>query len=133
MSKHLSVSRKADRLRMAALVKDLGHEFDCEIETAAGGSYPGERCIQVSLAAPGGLQVTVKFDGESSLRNTFVLSWHMALCSNVRLDPVRFGEVNPHHFQKATHIAEGFEHLTQVLRRDLAMAKDGSAYQAAVQ
>lgn len=131
MSKTLSVKRQPDRLKMALALTALAESLGCTVERKEGGSYPGPRCIQLALQAPGGLCVTVSLDGDSWQPDTYVLSWHMALDSKNKLAPYPFGgSVNPHHFCKATNVAHGYESLQEQLQRGLVMARDGSAYQA---
>lgn len=118
---------------MAEAVVALAAQYGCKVQQQQGGSYPGPRCIKVDIEAPGGLCVSVEFDGHSVQPDTHVLSWHMALGSEAKLDPQTFGgSVNPHHFRKATYVAEGFRDLMFKLEAGLALCQDGSAYQSPV-
>ncbi len=130
MTKTLSVARKADRQVMAEQVTRLAHKLDCDVERKEGGTYPGERCIVLGLQAKSGLCVSVRFDGGSRQKDTFLLSWNMALDSERKLNPATFGgNVNPYHQRKATYVAEGFEDLLAKLTEGLTMALDGTAYE----
>ena len=127
----LSVKRKADRIKMASLVAELAVRYGCQVTRSEGGTYPGQRCIELYLRAPGGLCVRVALNGDSALGDDHVLSWHMASDSEARLCPARFGgNVNPHHQRKATYIGSGFCHTLKMLERGLALAQDGGAYAA---
>lgn len=131
MTKELSVKRQADRLKMAQALTQLALDHDCTVQRTQGGTYPGPRCIQLALRAPGGLSVTVNLDAASWQPDTYVLNWHIASDSDRKLAPYPFGgSVNPHHFCKATYVAQGFKHLVEQLRKGLEMAKNGTAYQA---
>lgn len=130
MSQELSERRAADRRKMAEAVSALALQYDCKVERTEGGTYPGPRCIKLGIEAPGGLCVTVELDGNSVQPDVHVLSWHMALGVDARLEPQVFGgNVNPHHFRKATYVAEGFRDLMFKLESGLALCQDGSAYQ----
>jgi hypothetical protein len=127
----LSERRAKDRQQMAAAVVELARRYDCEIERREGNAWPGPRCIQVALTAPGGLQVTAEFDGASCQPDVHVLSWHMSLDSEAKLNPATFGgDVNPHHFRKATYVGYGFAQMMSELERGLRMCHQGTAYQA---
>ncbi len=129
MTRELKVTRKADRLKMAIAVEGVAERFGCTIEKREGGLYPGPRCMQLSLQGPGGLCVTVSLDGDTTLKDSFLLSWHMALDSRNELDAATFGGgVNPHHRRKATHLAQGFEDLLARLARGFELAASGKAY-----
>jgi hypothetical protein len=122
----LSEKRAADRKTMADAV--------AELVTACGATYkredhPDRREVWLDITAPGGLELTVDFDGNSIQPDIHVLSWHMSHESPNRLNNATFGgNVNPHHKCKATYIAEGFEDLCRQLTSGLLMAKDGTAY-----
>ncbi len=129
MTRELKVTRKADRLKMAVAVEGVAERFGCTVDKREGGLYPGPRCMQLSLQGPGGLCVTVSLDGDTSLKDCFLLSWHMALDSRNELDAATFGGgVNPHHRRKATHLAQGFEDLLARLERCFSLAASGRAF-----
>ncbi|KWU26352.1 hypothetical protein AS149_25520 [Burkholderia cenocepacia] len=58
-----------------------------------------------------------------------MLSWNIHYESNARLNDATFGgNVNPHHKQKATYVAYGFDELCECLRRGLMLAASGEAF-----
>lgn len=117
--------RKADREFMLAAVITMAERLGVAHEERE----PLGTEISTLLCAPGGLSVRVDFDGNSCQPDVHVLSWHMDWKSEKRLNNGTFGgNVNPHHKQKATYIASGFEDLMAKLERGLTMAIDGSAY-----
>lgn len=122
----LSEKRAGDRVKMANAIAELvvgcGATFERE-------DHPDRREIWLKVTAPGGLQVTVDFDGNSIQPNVHVLSWHMHYESKKLLNDATFGgNVNPHHKQKATYVAYGFDDLCHQLSLGLIKAKNGSAY-----
>lgn len=122
----LSEKRAADRTTMAdavaALVLECGATYERE-------DHPDRREVWLDIKAPGGLELTVDFDGNSIQPDVHVLSWHMNHESPNKLNDATFGgNVNPHHKCKATYIARGFDDLCMQLRSGLLMAKDGTAY-----
>lgn len=128
-TKPLSVKRTADRTRMALHAQELILACGATFERSEGGDYPGPRCVQLKVRAPGGLCVTVEFDGDSCQPDVYVLSWHIDIGSDAQLSNAVFGgAVNPHHLRKATYIASGFEDLCAKLKSGLQKAADGSAY-----
>lgn len=118
----LTERRKADREEMARQIRALCAELGAEVDETA---LP--RGVAIEIEAPGGLCVHVLFEGDSCQPDVHVIPWFTR--SGARLVPA-FGEVNPHHFGKATHVAHGSEALLAELRRGLSMACDGTAYQA---
>ena len=125
----LSERSALDRQKMASHLEPLIAECNATFERREGGNYPGPKAVQLSIAGAGGLQLTVTFDGDSCQPNVYVMSWHMAIGAHLKLNDATFGgNVNPHHKQKATYVARGFEDLCRQLRSGLMMAKDGSAY-----
>lgn len=128
-TKILSERRAPDRQKMALSLEQLIAECGATFERRDGGSYPGPKAIEIYIKGAEGLSVSVTFDGETCRPDVYVLAWHMALYADKKLNDATFGgNVNPHHKQKATYIAHGFEDLCQQLRKGLMMAKDGSAY-----
>jgi len=129
--KPLSERRTPDRVKMAAAVEELISDHGCTFTRSEGGTYPGPKCVQLRLTAPGGLELTVAFNGGSWQPNVYVLSWHMSTHSPKLLNEATFGgSVNPHHKRKATYVAHGFDDLYQQLKKGLTMAQDGTAYLA---
>ena len=126
---NLSESRAPDRKKMAAAIEQLVVECGSTFTRQEGGSYPGPQCISIYIEAPQGLNLRVNFDGKSPQLNVYVLSWNMASRATRLLNNATFGgNVNPHHFSKATYVAYGFDDLCRQLRSGLLRAKDGSAY-----
>lgn len=125
----LTERRKADREKMAAEVSALAISLGAKVEISNPAPL-SPRGIWVEIEAPGGLSVTVDFDGQSCQPDVHVISWHMRPARNkARLAPCfPGGDVNPFHRQKATYIARGFDELCAHLREVLAMARDGSIY-----
>lgn len=124
----LSETRKADRAKIALLVSDLLTELKVDHKWTREGfdeAYPKAHVI--SIMAPEGLCVRVELDGDSCQPNVHVLPWHFDLKSDTCFDN-RFGDINPHHFQKATLVAYGTQGLLDHLRRQLTMALDGTAF-----
>ncbi|KWT98133.1 MULTISPECIES: hypothetical protein [unclassified Variovorax] len=125
----LTVLRKGDRELMAKGVEKLVRDCGATSTRREGGEYPGPRGIHVEIDTPRGLQVTVYFNGYSSQPDVYVLSWHMDLESDDTLSPAIFGgNVNPHHFRKATYVAHGYDDLCEKLRKGLDMAISGVAF-----
>lgn len=132
-TKQLSERRKADRETMATRVMEIAAECGTAAERLGEGDCDARNEAVVKLVAPGGLCLTVDFDGKSIQPDVFVMSWHMHYKSNNLLNEGTFGgNVNPHHFAKATYIGNGFDDLCVKLRAGLMMCADGSAYQQPV-
>lgn len=128
-TKQLSARRTKDLAEMARRVASLVTTCGATFECTEGGDYPGPRAIQLYVRAARGLCVRVEFDGDSAQPDTHVLSWHMDLESEARLSNARFGgNVNPHHMQKATYTACGFDALCERLQFGLELAKSGAAF-----
>jgi hypothetical protein len=125
----LTERRAADRKTMADAVEKLILACGATCTRLEGGGYPGPRAIQLDLVAPGGLELSVDFDGDSCQPDVYVLSWHMGLHATLRLNNATFGgDVNACHQRKATYIARGFDDLCTQLKAGLLMAQDGTAY-----
>jgi hypothetical protein len=124
-----SERRAADRKKMATAIEQLVVECGSTFTREEGGAYPGPHVININITSPGGLELTVDFDGKSPQPNVHVLSWHMGFKANKRLNNATFcGDVNQAHFRKATYVARGFDDLCVQLRAGLLMCKDGTAY-----
>lgn len=119
----LTERRKADREEMARQIRALCVELGAEIER----TEEPPRGFLLRIETPGGLCAWVGLSGDSLQPDVHVIPWHTR--GAARLVPA-FGEVNPYHFGKATHVAHGWPALLANLRRGLTMARDGSAYQA---
>ncbi len=128
----LSERRKADRERMAADVAALARELGARVEISNPAPL-SPRGIWVEIEAPGGLSVTVDFDGQSCQPDVHVVSWHMRPVRNKARLASCFpgGDVNPFHRQKASYIARGFDELAAHLREVLSMALAGTIYMPA--
>lgn len=127
----LTMTRKADRAKMAVIIADLARSLGAEAvihPDDPNGLYDG-RLTRVAVTAARGLKVSVDFNGKSWQPDIYVLSWHMDLDTDACLDD-SFGNINPFHFRKATYTADGFEHLKEQLSRGLRKAADGSAFNA---
>lgn len=127
----LTERRKADRERMACELIAIAAQHGAAVDRLDDDA----RGIHLTIDAPGGLSVRLSLDGASCQPDTHVIPWHIGLDLprgpvNVRLDPA-FGEVNPYHFCKATHVARGWPALFANIDRGLRMAADGSAYRVA--
>lgn len=124
---NLSETRKADRQKMAEMVIKLARRLGAKADfNEVFKDHPSE--VWVDIEAPGGLQLTIDFDGKSWQPNTYVLSWHMAYDSPRRLSPDYWPSLNTVHFLKATDVARGFDELANTLAVRLAAAASGSAY-----
>lgn len=138
----LSVKRKADREKMAAelekLITESGAHF---VRREPAPVFPGERCIMLSLTFKG-LNVSIDIDGKDIHDGGFLLSWHMNgggfpwLGDGRGTQPGRklaasfsSGNVNTHHWHKATDYANDFEDLKALLVNRLRKVADGSAFQ----
>lgn len=126
----LTVTRKADRKKMAAIIYDLATSLGAEavIKPEDPASSFDSRRTVVGITAARGLKVGVSFDGGTSQPDVWVLSWHVDIDYDTCLDDGFGGQVNPHHFAKATYVAYGFDHLKEQLARGLSKAADGSAF-----
>jgi hypothetical protein len=123
--RELSEHRKADREKMADQLTELAIGLGATVER----SREAGREIRLEIVGAQGLQVGISFDGESWQADTHVVPWNIGFGWPARLAP-SFGEVNPYHFRKATHVAEGFDELLAEIRRGLELAKSGKAFQA---
>lgn len=113
-------------MKMAGALAELAQRLGADVEV----SRRPPALILVSITTKRGLQLTVELDGKSIQPDTHVLPWHMHYESDDRL-AAAFGAVNPHHFRKATQVAEGWEQLRANVERGLTMAADGSAFKCA--
>lgn len=134
MTYALTEKRKADRkvmaLKLKALAESLGATADIEWEEPTS-TFRKRRTI-VHIKAARGLCLNVDLDGDSCQPDIHVLSWHMDLDTDARLDD-SFGNINRHHFRKATYFGEGFEGpwgLEGQVELGLCKARDGDAFNA---
>lgn len=129
MTKPLTETRKADRAemvrRLEALVLSKG--ATCEVEPPP--SIWGPRAVMVAIEAARGLALSVDFNGDSSQPDTHVLSWHVKLGCNTKLQAGFAPSVNSCHFRKATDIANGFDELLTIIGARLDSVNSGAAFQ----
>jgi hypothetical protein len=123
-TKHLTEKRAADRKRMADQLQQLVLRLGGTVER----SQLTPRCEMLDITGAQGLHVYIDLDGESCQPDVHVIPWHITSPSEAKLAP-SFGDVNPHHFRKATHVVYGFAALHAEIERGLSAAKDGSAFQ----
>jgi hypothetical protein len=124
----LSERRKADRKKMMAALEELLNRLGVtyrRTEDELKGMCPHR--LSVELDMPRGLQLTVEFDGESPQPDVHVLSWHVSSQSGACLSEV-FPNVNNFHFQKATDITYGLDHLLSLLELRIESVQDGTAF-----
>jgi len=117
----LTERRAADRAQMARELAALAKTHGAECETLTDGSHGIMLCIELN-----GLRVRLGLERYSIQPDVHVIPWHTY--GPARLRP-EFGDVNPHHFGKATHVAHGWEALRTEIDRGLRAAADGSAFQ----
>lgn len=113
---------------MAQLVIEMAQKCGAQAELDPNFvDHPHE--IWVRIRAPGGLLLTLDFDGRSPQPDTHVLSWHMYWDSMNELEPYFWTHVNTVHYCKATDVCEGLDDLLITLKRRLTACVDGTAYQ----
>lgn len=127
MTKPLTERVKADREEMARQVKMLAEGLGATVTRKNDNEGEKSRAIDLYIATPRGLNVSVGFDGAHANSDTYVLSWHLSTETPELLTDA-FGDVNPYHFSKATDVAHGFADLVQKIQKSLGMAADGSAF-----
>lgn len=124
----LTEKRQKDRLKMAYEVTKLAEAHGATVERQDfSGLKP--RSIDLLITAARGLSLSLDFDGQSCQPDVFVLSWHFRGVTDACLADA-FGDLNRHHFRKATDIAHGFDDLMDILARRLAQAESGEAFDA---
>lgn len=124
----LTESRKKDRAEMAQLVIEMARNCGAHAELDPDfANHPHE--LWVRMEAPGGLLLTLDFDGRSPQPDTHVLSWHMHWASPYKLAPAFWTNVNTVHYHKATDVCDGIDDLLETLQHRLLSAVDGRAYQ----
>jgi hypothetical protein len=121
----LSARRKGDRQVMALRLVNLTGEYKLVANWIP--EVKGSRRTHVDIEGPHGLKLSVRFDGNGSDPDTYVLSWHGV--EDVRLAPGKFYSVNKFHGHKATDVAYGWAQLMNLLRRRFAAVRDGSAFE----
>ena len=124
----LSERRKADRIKMANILRDvvIEHGGTCEIvDWAVEYDAPGSRRLTCEITAPGGAEICVSFDGDTSYPNTFVATWNTR--GKLWINPY-MGQVNPHHWSKLNRVCYNFEQLLMVISSDLDDFASGKGY-----
>lgn len=128
MEKKMTTGTKSGRELMASVIEALATTLGAKVARLEGEGYPGHRVIRLEIEAAKGLRVGINLDGKSK-DTSFLLAWNIQSDAKAMLTNV-FGEVNQHHFSKATHIAFGFEDLKRQITRGLTMARDGTAFRS---
>lgn len=123
----LTERRKADRIKMANLLKEAVEDAGatCEIEDWAVKFNTPSRRIMCKIEAPGGANIWVSFDGDTSQPDTFVATWNTR--GKLWINPA-MGPVNPHHFSKLNRVALGFDNLLDILLDDIDDFANGNGY-----
>lgn len=119
----LTERRVRDRVAMCDRLIEIAQRHGAQVVAEESG-----RRIDIRINAVGGLAVHIDLSGESVQPDVHVIPWCIRFNSDARLAP-SFGQVNPHHFAKATHVAYGWEQLAAEIERGLAAAADGTAFQ----
>ena len=117
----LTERRAADRAQMARELAALATSHGAECDVIPDGSHGVMVHIELN-----GLRVWIGLERGSIQPDVHVIPWHTYGAARLRPS---FGEVNPHHFGKATHVAHGWEALRAEIDRGLRAAADGSAFQ----
>lgn len=126
MSK-LTEKRKADRIKMATILHDnvVAAGGTCEIvDWAKKFGHPSRR-IMCEIVAPGGAEIWVSFDGDTSQPDTYVATWNTR--GKLWINPA-MGPVNPHHWSKLNRVGYGFEHLVNIILNDIETFASGDGY-----
>lgn len=125
---NLSEKRKADRTKMAAILRDavIAHGGTCEIRDWAV-DFPdrGYRRLTCDITAPGGATIGVSFDGATSQPDTFVATWNTR--GKLFINPI-MGDVNRHHWSKLNRVCYSFDQLLLVITCDMDDFADGKGY-----
>jgi len=96
------------------------------------GSALDPRAVRVEIVGARGLAVGILIaprPRNSPYPDSWVLSWHLSAFDRVTKLRADFGNVNPHHFGKATHIADSFAELLTKIGHGLTLARSGEAFQ----
>lgn len=119
----LTERRKADRAAMTKLIAEIAASHGAAVDIAS--DQPND--VRIEIEHPAGLRCYVWLSGRSIQPDIHVIPWHLAVGCSRRLDP-SFGDVNPYHFRKATHVAHGWSALAAEIERGLVAASNGSAF-----
>jgi len=115
--------RKADRLAMAKAIEQIALKHGATCEWEGDGKE-----LHIAARHPSGLAVSLWVCSFSTQPDVHVIPWHITYGHDVRLAST-FGDVNPYHRQKATHVRRGWDALVAEIERGLSAAADGSAFQ----
>lgn len=128
MTKTLSETRKADREQMAVILIEKCTEAGA---VAYRNDINNNNNPRVKIEASGGLDCTIKFDGDSCQPNVFVSPWHIRFRCNSKLNHHAFGfdTVNPYHQRKSTLVAHGFDELVEQTMRVITRCVTGEAFE----
>lgn len=123
----LTESKKADRVKMAKAVEALCNQYSATFKRE-----DSEREIDMEIVTHRGLAVRIDLNGKGN--NVFCMPWHFNRTSDACMSEA-FGDamnskVNQFHFHKCTAFAYSWGALMLMLERGLAMAKDGTAFDA---
>lgn len=123
----LTEKRKADRIKMANILRDvvIEHGGTCEIVDWAEKFGTPSRRIMCEIVAPGGAEIWVSFDGDTSYPDTFVATWNTR--GKLWINPY-MGDVNRHHWSKLNRVCYSFEQLLLVIARDMDDFASGKGY-----
>lgn len=131
----LTVSRAADRRRIADQLVEIAAKHGAHAVKAEGRHYPGPRAILVRIETPEGLEVGIDLDGSSREPDTFVLPWYVGHRHKVEMTPalgtVAGAEVNPFHRQKCTAVAWSVPDMLAQVDAVLALNASGRALRPA--
>lgn len=109
-TRRLTLTRKADRRRMIAILEQTAREAGATIAEIE----EDTRSNRITIEAARGLQCTVDIDGDDKRLHggeIFCTPWHFSTEPMHRENTMgkRFpGEVNPHHRRKSTCFQQGF-------------------------
>ena len=120
----LSERRKADRATMARLLSEIAAKHGGAALVCCDADE-----VTIEIEHPSGMRCYVWLSRSSPQPGVYVIPWHLGFGCTRRLAS-SFGEVNPFHQRKATHVAHGWEALATEIERGLAAAADGTAYEA---
>jgi hypothetical protein len=109
---------------LVAAMIDAGATAEIDREWAE--MFPQQ--VMVRIAAPGGADISVDFDGKSCQPDVHVATWNTR--DAVFLNPSTLGDVNPHHYGKLNRVGYGLDHLIALLSADVAKFVDGRGYLA---
>lgn len=123
MSK-LTERRKADRAKMAAMI--IAAMESAGAQAAIDETWDHDpRELMIRITAPGGAYISVLLDGGSCQPDCHVVTWNTPRA--VFINPA-MGDINPHHYGKATRVEYGVERLIARLSNDVERFASGDGY-----